>query len=91
MGYHVLRGDRPAKPENAPAIGFSDLLWGFTENCWGSKIESRPKVGEVVTHLGEAATKWEGLMPPSPMADNVASYSKDETLEFGEFEISILP
>ena len=62
--YFVLRGKRPAKPVNASAIGFSDSLWGFTQRCWGKNIESRPEVRELVTHLGEVAAGWNGLMPP---------------------------
>ena len=93
MGYHVLRGKRPEKPENAPAIGFSDSMWRFTQRCWDGTIESRPEAGEVVAHLGEAAAKWDGLMPPSFQTDNVASCSEEETSdsEFGEFNISTLP
>jgi len=93
MGYHVLRGKRPEKPENALAIGFSDSLWGFTQRCWDGKMESRPKVGEVVTHLGEAAADWVGLMPPCAHAENFASCSEEETSdsEFGEFEVLSLP
>ena len=69
VGYHVLRGKRPEKPENASVIGFSDSLWVFTERCWGGKIVSRPKVREVVKCLGGAATRWKGLMPPCPVED----------------------
>ena len=90
MGFHILRGDRPPKPENASTIGFSDSLWDFTQHCWSGKIESRPKVGEVVTRLGEAAAQWDGLMPPCPPAENVVSYSREETLDFGELETSTL-
>ena len=88
MGYHVLRGKRPDKPGNAPAIGFSDSLWDFTQRCWDGRIGSRPEAGEVVTHLGEAAIEWDGLMPPYVQTDNVASCSEEETSdsEFGEFE-----
>jgi len=83
--YYVPLGERPAKPENASAIGFSDSLWDFTERCWSGDIEARPKVGEVVTHLGEAAAKWDGLMPPIFLTWSPAS-SDDE---LGEFEIQL--
>ena len=93
MGYHVIRGMRPEKPANAPAIGFSDSLWDLTQRCWDGTIESRPEAGEVVTYLGEAAAQWDGLMPPCAPAENVASYSEEETSdsEFGEFKILTLP
>ena len=64
LAYHVLRGKRPDKPENAAAIGFSDSLWEFTQCCWDGKMELRPEVGDVVAHLEEAAGNWDGLMPP---------------------------
>ena len=61
LGYAVVHGRRPDKPDNASVIGFSDPLWYFTQRCWDGKIEVRPKVGEVVTHLREAAAGWDGL------------------------------
>jgi len=93
MGYHVLRGTRPEKPWNASAIGFSDSLWNFTQRCWDGKMELRPRVGEVVMHLGEVAANWDGLMPPCAQAQNDASYSEEETSdsEFGEFNTLTLP
>ena len=93
LAHHVLRGTRPTKPENAPAIGFSDSLWVFTETCWDSTIELRPKVGEVVMRLGEAAARWDEMMPPRSQAWSVASgpeevlYSKKHS----ESQILILP
>ena len=63
LGYAVVHGKRPDKPENASAIGFSDSLWNFAQRCWDGKIELRPKVGEVITHLREAAANWDGRMP----------------------------
>jgi len=64
LAYHVLCGKRPTEPENASAIGLSDSLWAFIQRCWDGSIESRPKVGEVVVHLKDAADSWNGLMPP---------------------------
>jgi len=71
---------RPAKPENASAIGLSDSLWDLTQRCWDGEVELRPKVGEVMAHLGEAAAGWDGLMPPFGQVESVASYP-DETSE----------
>ena len=77
LGYSVLHGERPTEPENASAIGFSDSLWAFTQRCWDGKMELRPKAGEVVAHLGEAAAGWNGLMLPSGQVESVASASEE--------------
>jgi len=63
LGYAVVHGRRPDKPENASAIGFSDPLWDFAQRCWDGRIEMRPKAGEVVAHLWEAAAGWDGPTP----------------------------
>ena len=86
----MLRGKRPDKPANASSIGFSDSLWGFTQRCWDGKIESRPEVGEVMKHLGEAAINWNGLMPPCVLSETVMPCSGEESSDLGEFDIYIL-
>ena len=93
IGYHVLRGRRPEKPENAAAIGFSDSLWAFTERCWDGKMELRPEVGEVVERLEEAATSWFGLMAPLSRASDVDSSSEAylDSAEPSEFNVPIIP
>ena len=63
---------------NASAIGLSDLLWGFVQRCWDGDIRLRPKVGEVVVHLGEAAADWFGLMPPYVRTEDVTPYPLEE-------------
>ncbi|KAF9643193.1 kinase-like protein [Thelephora ganbajun] len=78
LGYLVVGGLRPDKPENAAAIGFSDSLWGFVERCWRENRDLRPGVSEVVTHLEAAAMNWDGLMPPCAPADNIVSNLKEE-------------
>lgn len=90
LGFYVHRGDRPLKPDNASAIGFSDSLWHFTERCWDGKAESRPGAREVVTHLMEAAARWSGVMPPSVRADDAASDSTSDSDKLGEVGIPIL-
>jgi len=89
--YRVLRGTRPIKPENALAIGFSGSLWGFTQRCWDGTIESRPKVGEVVKHLKEAAAGWDG--PPRPLVDDVASGPEEmsSSEKHSKIQILVLP
>ena len=93
LAYHVLRGTRPTKPENALAIGFSDSLWGFTQRCWDGPMESRPKVGEVVAHLEEAAAGWDRLMPPRSLIRDVASGPEElpDLEKHREFRVLILP
>ena len=90
----VVRGARPAKPENASEIGFSRSLWSTVQRCWHGNMESRPKVEEVVTRLGEAAAKWNRLMPPHVPAEGVAlEYGEEflDSMEHCEFGIPILP
>lgn len=94
LAFHVLRGKRPDKPENATAIGFSDSLWRFTQRCWHRDVKSRPVVGEVVSHLKEAAANWDGLMPPHVQEnEDVASSSRGMSASNkpSGFEILILP
>ena len=91
LALHVLRGERPDKPEDASAIGFSDPLWGFTQRCWDGKMELRPEVGEVVAQLGEAAASWHEIMPPCSHDEDVTSSTKEmsDSKKYGEFEFPI--
>jgi hypothetical protein len=90
----VVSGLRPTKPGNAAAIGFSDSLWDFVQRCWHGDMGLRPGVAELVTHLGQAAVDWNGLMPPHVQAETVAPVSLEpmsDSFEHGEFKILILP
>ena len=97
LAYHVLRGKRPDKPDNAASIGLSDSLWNFVQRCWDGKMELRPQVGEVVANLKEAAGNWDGLMPPHEQVttrdENDASGSKGTlgSKRQSEFEILRFP
>lgn len=71
----MILGLRPGKPENAPAIGLSDSLWGFAQLCWDGDMKLRPKITEVVKHLETAAANWDGPMPPSVGVENPSSVS----------------
>jgi len=74
----VVRDKRwPDKPKDASAIGFSDPLWSFVQRCWDGDAKLRPDVGEVVTHVWEAAVRWDGLMPPCAQAENVTPDPED--------------
>jgi len=83
---------RPSKPENASIIGFSDSLWDFTQRCWDGKVESRPKVGEVVVHLRQVASNWDRLMPPHVQAEGIAPGPKETSHSgtWGEIKVKIL-
>jgi len=83
---------RPDKPEHASAIGFSDSLWEITRRCWDSEMVLRPKVGEVVTHLTEAAVEWDKLMPPcsrvegaTPSPEEVSDPMESQEIAAGLF------
>jgi len=92
-GSHVLCGKRPAKPENASAIGFSDSVWEFTQRCWDGDVRSRPGVAELVTHLETAAANWDRLMPPCVRVENVTADSGEPmsgSMDHCEFDTLIL-
>jgi hypothetical protein len=94
LGYAVVAGERPGKPPNALAIGFSDSLWDFVQRCWDGDKKLRPKVAEVVTHLEEAVAGWVGLMPPYAQVENVASEFKEpmsDSMQHCEFGIFTPP
>jgi len=89
----VIQGVRPTKPENAPAIGFSDSLWDFVQRCWDGEMELRPKVVEVVSQLKRAAADWDGVMPPCAQVKSVVSATPDpvsDSMANGKLWILIL-
>ena len=61
----VVNGLRPAKPQDALNIGFSESLWDFIQLCWDGDRTQRPTAAEVVRHLAEAGANWDTLMPPA--------------------------
>jgi len=90
---NVVQGIRPSKPENAPAIGFSDSLWSFTQRCWNGEMKLRPKVAEVVSQLGRATAGWSGVMPPCAQVESVVSATPDpvsDSMAHGKLWILIL-
>lgn len=52
----------------------------------------RPGVGEVVACVGTAAANWNGLMPPSPPAEdfNSSAVKIPDSERYGEFEVITL-
>jgi len=97
LAFSVVQGLRPGKPKNASSIGFSDLLWDFIQRCWDGDRTQRPKVVEVVTHLGKAVKNWDGFMPPcvavedAPSDPEGPSSDSSDSMMHREFEILILP
>jgi hypothetical protein len=87
----VVRGKRPDKPEGASEIGFSDSLWDFTQLCWDSNPKRRPKVAEVVQHLGEAATNWRDPMPPRVRPEPATPVPRGEEFAHRESRMLVLP
>jgi hypothetical protein len=91
IALSVVQGERPAKPENASAIGFSDSLWNFVQCCWDGKMESRPEVAEVVSRLERAAVDWDGVMPPCVHEGAIPEEPLSDSMEYRKLGISIPP
>ena len=85
IAWLVVEGLRPKEPEDASAIGFSNSLWDFVQRCWSGNVKLRPQVADVVTCLRQAAEEWNGLMPPSALAESVSNLS-----EHSEFQAPTL-
>ena len=93
ISLNAVQGVRPTKPENASAIGLSDSLWSFVQNCWNGEMGLRPKVTEVVSQLERAAADWDGVMPPCAQVENVVSVTPDpvsDSMAHGKLWILIL-
>ena len=54
----IMRGERPAKPENATSLGFTGGLWEIVERCWSADTDARPKLEAVLSCLSEAGSSW---------------------------------
>jgi len=95
LSFNVVMGARPTKPENASAIGFSDSLWDFTQQCWHGDAKVRPKVGGVVTQLERAAANWGRIMPPFVEVKNIVPVSEklvsSDSISNCKFEILVSP
>jgi hypothetical protein len=55
----ITGGIRPAKPEGAKRLGFSDELWRTVERCWRGDRNARPVVEEILSSLNEAQAFWD--------------------------------
>jgi serine/threonine protein kinase len=77
--FVVIEGGRPAKPENAEAIGFGNGVWDLTEKCWSQDRTQRPKTWDVRLRLRVAASLSSDAPPGPrieiPMARNISTCS----------------
>ena len=51
--HAVVRGERPAKPENAGEIGMTEVLWDLLSACWRENRTARPAITEVLNKFCE--------------------------------------
>jgi serine/threonine protein kinase len=78
LGASVVKGLRPTKPDNAPDIRFSDLLWDFVQLCWDPDMKKRPSANEVMKYLDKAAENY--WAPPSKSRNSSSGRSREELL-----------
>jgi hypothetical protein len=93
LAFQIPSGLRPARPENAEAIGISESLWELIQKCWDGKNTRRPQVQEVVDGVANAVDNWHVLAPPGAMEHWEDSVEEDsDELQHGEFSLfSIVP
>jgi serine/threonine protein kinase len=63
--YHVMGGERPAKPGDVGRIGFGNGTWELVEECWLEEPAKRPTVERVVAHLTRVAAS-STVVGPTP-------------------------
>ena len=71
----VLRGERPERPLDAEAPGFSDKLWRLVELCWDVSTSARPTAQRLFDHLSSASLKW--ALPPVHSANGLDATDSD--------------
>ena len=54
----VLKGERPEKPVDADALGFSQTLWGLVQLCWNESSSARPTARQLLDYLSSAFPTW---------------------------------
>jgi len=91
LAFKVLSGFRPAKPENAEAIGISESLWKLIQKSWDGERMQRPRVQEIVEGVADAAANWHVVTPPSVTKDGEDAGDEEpdelESCEFSSFHI----
>lgn len=93
LAFNISSGVRPAKPENAEAIGISESLWELIQKCWDRRKTRRPQIQEVVEGVANAAANWDVFTPPSVMGPEEDTIEKEsDELEHSELSsFSIVP
>jgi len=91
VAFKISSGFRPAKPENAEAIGISESLWKLIQKCWDSERTRRSQIQEVVEGVADAAANWHVVAPPSitKHGEDTDEEESDEleSCEFSSFHI----
>ena len=91
LAFKISSGFRPAKPENAEAIGISESLWMLIEKCWDGERTRRPQIQEVVEGVADAAANWHVVTPPSVTKHGEDTDEEEsdelESCEFSPFHI----
>jgi serine/threonine protein kinase len=59
----VVDGERPARPEGAKEVWFTDDLWKTLSLCWETQARDRPGIEAVLECLKRASTTWKPLPP----------------------------
>ena len=54
----VVQGDRPARPEGADGMWFTDDSWRVLERCWAPEPQHRPSIKDVLRCLEEGSRSW---------------------------------
>ena len=62
---HTTRGNRPNRPEDPVAVGFSQGTWEFVDQCWDRDQERRPTAREALEHF-ERVAKTSTVINPGP-------------------------
>ena len=75
LSYHVVCGERPAKPDNAEEIGFGGGVWELVETCWSQESTRRPTIENVLTHLA-------GFAASSTVVDSTPEKPRERTDDF---------
>ena len=58
----VVQGDRPARPEGADGVWFTDKVWEVLERCWVPEPQNRPSTKDVLRCLEKGSMS---RVPPS--------------------------
>ena len=72
----VTNGERPARPEGAKGVLFSDELWWKVNLCWATQPASRPSIAAVLEYLDQISGTWKP--PPPQVGGGVAEMDEDE-------------